>query len=383
MSPTPPKLLFLATEDWFFASHFLPMLRAARAAGLSVTVATRFARHRAAIEAEGARTVDLDMERGAGRALGPARALWRTVRLLREERPDIVHAISLRAVLLGGLARRIADSEAAFIQAVTGLGVVGADSGPAGRTARFLFRQLIRGPFEMADTFYLFENEADARWLRLSPEASNVVLVAGAGVDPAAYPATPLPGEDGPLRIALVARMLWSKGVDLAVEAVTRARAAGGAIELSLYGAPDPANPRAVPLKVLEEWGRRDGIRWHGHTSDVAEVWRSHHVACLPSRGGEGLPRTLLEAASCGRPLLATDVPGCSLFLRDGCEGRLVPPDDPEALAGAMLALAGDRDALRRMGEAAAARLRAGFTEDHVAATVEALYRRILAGRPR
>ena len=120
--------------------------------------------------------------------------------------------------------------------------------------------------------------------------------------------------------------MLWSKGIDVAVEAVRLARAKGAAIELSLYGAPDPSNPKAIPEKTLKAWSAEPGIAWHGATRDIAGVWREHHVACLPSRGGEGLPRTLLEAAACGRAIVTTDVPGCRTLVRHDVEGLLVPP---------------------------------------------------------
>jgi glycosyltransferase involved in cell wall biosynthesis len=103
-------------------------------------------------------------------------------------------------------------------------------------------------------------------------------------------------------------------------------------------------------------------------------VWRDHHVACLPSRGGEGLPRTLLEAASCGRAVLATDVPGCRDFVRDGVEGLVTPPDDPAALADALARLAAAPDLVARMGEAARARVLSGYTERAVMEAVKALY---------
>ena len=151
-----------------------------------------------------------------------------------------------------------------------------------------------------------------------------------------------------PLRVAVVARMLWSKGIDTAVEAVRRARAEGAAVELSLYGAPDPSNPRAIPEATLRAWSR-DGIAWHGPTARRRRRLGHHHVGCLPSRGGEGLPRTLLEAAACGRALLTTDVPGCRDLVRDGIEGLVVPPDDPAALAAALARLCG-RSRPRRRG---------------------------------
>ncbi len=104
---------------------------------------------------------------------------------------------------------------------------------------------------------------------------------------------------------------------------------------------------------TLETWSREPGISWRGRTIDAAAVWRAHHVCCLPSRGGEGLPRTLLEGASCGRAILTCDVPGCRALVRDGIEGILVPPNDAVALARAMVALARDPERVQRLGKAA------------------------------
>ncbi len=168
--------------------------------------------------------------------------------------------------------------------------------------------------------------------------------------------------------------MLWSKGVDTAVEAARLARAEGANLELSLYGAPDPSNRRAIPEATLRDWSR-DGVAWHGATGDVAAVLARAHVACLPSRGGEGLPRALLEAAAGGRAILTTDVPGCRTLVRDGIEGLVVPPDDSKALAAAMVRLAADPALVARMGAAARARIvEGGFTEAAVTRAVLRLY---------
>ena len=173
--------------------------------------------------------------------------------------------------------------------------------------------------------------------------------------------------------------MLWSKGIDVAVEAVRNARAQGAAVELSLYGAPDPANPKSIPDETLKAWAAEPGIAWHGRTEDVAAVWRDHHVACLPSRGGEGLPRTLLEAAACGRAIVTTDVPGCRTLVRDGTEGRLVPAGDAAGLAEALSDLSRQPDLVARMGAAARARVLDGFTERDVMESVKRLYSAMLA----
>ncbi|GJE17878.1 glycosyltransferase family 4 protein [Methylobacterium marchantiae] len=376
-SPAPTnRLVFVVTEDWFFASHFLPMARAAVAMGLSVAVVTRVRAHRAVIEATGARVVELEAERSSLNPMAAGYAAGQLAAILKGLKADIVHCIALRSILVGGTAAAMAGIPAR-IYALTGLGLMGARSDVTGRMARLGLRQLIRGPLASKKTRFLFENPDDARALGLDPADTTVTIVGGAGIDPALFPSATQPPSP-PLRIAIVARMLWSKGIDTAVEALRLARAQGTAVELSLYGAPDASNRRAIPEETLRGWSR-DGVAWHGPTRDVTRVWAEHHVGCLPSRGGEGLPRTLLEAASCGRAILTTDVPGCRTLVRDGIEGLLVPADDAPALAAAMVRLAADPLLTARMGGAARQRIvEGGFTEEAVTEAVAGIYAELI-----
>ncbi|HEU6442157.1 MAG TPA: glycosyltransferase family 4 protein [Microvirga sp.] len=370
------KLVFVVTEDWFFASHCLPMARAARELGLEVAVVTRVRAHRETIEATGARVIPLQVERRSINPMTAGYAAGQLAAILKDEKADMIHCIALRSILVGGFAATLAGV-GRRVYALTGLGFLGARTDRVGRLSRRAVRLLVRG-IETPKTRYLFENTDDPRLLGLDPAGPKVTIVGGAGIDPEALVPSPLPAQP-PLKVALVARMLWSKGVDLAVEAVRAARAEGAEIELSLYGAPDPSNPRAVPEETLKAWGAEPGVSWHGPTRDVAAVWRDHHVACLPSRGGEGLPRTLLEAAACGRAIVTTDVPGCRTLVRDGVEGLIVPPDDFSALAEALLSLARDPERLARMGAAARIRVLDGFTEQDVMDRVKRLYASMLS----
>lgn len=377
------RLVFVVTEDWFFVSHFLPMARAAVAMGLDVAVVTRVGAHADAIRASGARVIPLQAERASFNLLALAGQVRALTAILRAERPDIVHAIALRSIVVAGIARRLAGV-AALVHALTGLGFLGARGGAAASLVRLLVRRAVTGPLAGPGSRFLFENPDDPATLGLDPaDASRVTIVGGAGIDPDALKPAPPPAMP-PLRVALVARMLWSKGIDLAVEAVTRARSAGADVTLSLYGAPDPANPKAVPEATLRQWSARPGIVWHGPTRDIAAVWAGHHVAILPSRGGEGLPRTILEAAACGRAVLTTDVPGCRTFVRDGVEGRVVPAGDADALARVLVALAADPARVAAMGAAARARVLDGHKEADVMAAVQGLYAACLRnpGRP-
>jgi glycosyltransferase involved in cell wall biosynthesis len=366
-----PKLLYLVTEDWFFVSHFLPMARTARAAGFDVVVATRVRDHAARIEAEGCRVVSLEGER---RSLGPIealRAFTRIVAIVRDERPDIVHCIALRMVALGGLAARWGGAKR-LVLAPTGLGLLWSEDSVINRLARGALRVVIgrwlRGP----DTRYLFENTDDPREFGLA-DAPEVTIVPGAGVDPAEFAPSPEPPAP-PLKVAVVARMIEAKGIAHAVSAVTRARELGVAVELDLYGAPDPSNRRSCAEDDLRRWSAEPGIRWQGRTANVAEVWRTHHVAMLLTWYREGVPRSLIEAAACGRPIVTTNTPGCRDLVRDGREGLLVPIRDAEAAAQALVRLAGDPELRAWLGQAALARFQERFTEAEVRRKVNSVY---------
>jgi glycosyltransferase involved in cell wall biosynthesis len=371
-----PRLLYVATEDWFFCSHFLPMARAARDAGFDVAVACRVRDKGAAITAEGFRLLPVEAERGR---MAPV-AVWRNLQalaaLMRAEAPDIVHLIALRPIVLGGLAARLAGVRR-LVGAVTGLGPLGGRPALPWRAARAGIRLLLRHVIGGPGTVYLFENRDDPPTLGLDPsDPRTVAIVNGPGIDPGAYPATAMPPAN-PLRTAMVSRMLWSKGVDVAVMGVRIARARGANVTLSLYGAPDPANRTSIDLPTLETWGRESGIFWRGPTTEVAAVWRQHHVAILPSHG-EGMPRMLVEAACCGRALVATDVSGCRSLVQDGINGALIARDDADALADRLVAMAADPDGVARMGAAARATIVDGYTEAQVGSTVVTLYRSLL-----
>jgi glycosyltransferase involved in cell wall biosynthesis len=370
------KLVFVITEDWFFASHFLPMARAARELGLQVTVVTRVRSHQEVIEATGAKVIPLEAERRSLNPMAAGYAAGQLAAILKAEKADLVHCIALKGILVGGFAAAMAGI-GRRIYALTGSGFLGARTDMVARLSQRAVRLLVRG-LETRQTRYVFENTDDPKLLGLDPGGDRVIVLGGAGIDPDLLKPAPLPPQP-PLKVAVVARMLWSKGIDVAVEAVRHARAQGASVELSLYGAPDPSNPKAIPEETLKAWSAEPGIAWHGATRDVAAVWREHHVACLPSRGGEGLPRTLLEAGACGRAIVTTNVPGCRTLVRDGVEGRLVPANDAESLAEALATLSRQPDLVVRMGEAARDRVLDGFTERDVIESVKQLYRSILA----
>lgn len=151
----------------------------------------------------------------------------------------------------------------------------------------------------------------------------------------------------------------------------------GEKIELVLAGEPDLENPTSISTAEFESWSRLPGVRCLGHVEDIADVWRQAHIAVLPSRG-EGLPKSLLEAAACGRPLIGTDVPGCREIVIDGQTGIMVQPSDEIGLANAICELAHDKAKRLRMGVAARTLTLARFTSHDIGLQTVAVYRELL-----
>jgi glycosyltransferase involved in cell wall biosynthesis len=369
------KILYLITEDWFFVSHFMPMAQAARECGFDVTVATRVRADGERIKEQGFSLIPIESERGSVSLVRSLRDFSQLMTIVRRERADIVHCIALRPVVIGGVAAKFAGS-GALVLAPTGLGHLWIERGFVVRLARkvvsFIVGALLRGP----RTRYLFENRDDPCEFGLNPEGAEVTIIGGAGVDPARFPPSETPPEP-PIKVAVVSRMIWPKGIVEAVAAVRRARAAGAPVELHLFGDPDPDNRRSIPQATITQWTKEPGVTWHGRVTDVARVWREHHIAMLLSYR-EGLPRSLVEAAAAGRPIVATDVAGCREVVRDGKEGILVPLGDSEATAQALAKLAADPAMRARMGAAAHARFRERFTAEAVRQTVCDLYRALV-----
>ncbi|MBN8942066.1 MAG: glycosyltransferase [Rhizobiales bacterium] len=369
-----PRILCIINEDWFFQSHFLSWARAARAAGFEVVLLAARGAASERIEAEGIRVVAAKAARAGLAPKNLVPAARQAIGLIDPARPTIVHAFGLHGMAIAALARTLQGRFPAVVS-VTGLGFLAASGRKlAAGALAFAARTALDGPA----TVWLTENPSDGPAMGLSRAGRNgrIIQLGGAGVDVAAFSSRPsLPRP--PLKLALVARMIRSKGVDLAVAAVTEARRRGLDVSLTLVGAGDPRNPRAYTAAELAGFATTEGVTMLGARDDVARILGEHHAFILPSRGGEGLPKALLEAAAGGLPAVVTDVPGCREFVVDGATGFVVPADNVRALADALVRLAAsDVDA---MGLKARARVVDGYSVETVSAAVVEVYRRLAA----
>jgi glycosyltransferase involved in cell wall biosynthesis len=382
--PRPPaarlcgKILVTVTEDWFALSHFKPLIRALVGLADEVVVATNSSGRMDELAALGARPLAFDYRRSSRNPFMQPQIIAGLRRLIAAEQPDVVHTIALKPIILGGIAHAAAPDPAKrrrLVLHLTGVGHAGiAPSRPTRaihNTSLAIASRLLRRP----DTVLFAENPDDVRCLIEGPaDPHRVTVLGGAGIDPDAFRPAPLPDV---FRIGFVGRIVWTKGVDVLVAAHRILRDRGIALELELCGWPDAGNHGAVSAGELAAWVREPGITHRGRVSDVAGFWAGMSVAVVPSRGGEGMPRAMLEAAGSGRPLIVTDVPGCRHFVRNGVEGVVVPAGDAAAIADAIERLYRDPELARRFGAASRARVLDGFTEAQVEADVAAGYRRL------
>jgi glycosyltransferase involved in cell wall biosynthesis len=347
------------------------MARAARDAGYEVHVATRLKDGKAAIEREGFVPHALTWSRGSLSLAGSFSAIVELRRLLGQVQPDILHNISLKPVVLGSAASP-ARSRRAVVNSLTGLGTLfigeAQVSGFARKLVRFALSRLLRRKRSLT----VVQNPDDRAFvLGLGVAPAKVVLIPGSGVDTDKL--TKLPEPPPPVSAAYVGRMLADKGVLTLIDAFSRVGKQGVALQLLLAGDCDRENPGSLAPEQLREFASLYGIHWLGHVADISDVWARAHFAVLASRR-EGLPKSLLEAAACGRGMVATDAPGCREIAIEGETALTVPVDDAEALAAAMAKLAGDAELRRRFGANARALVESKFSAAAIGRQIVALY---------
>ena len=367
------RVIYLVTEDWYFVSHRLPMARAARDAGFEVHVATRVDRHAAAIKQEGFHLHPISWRRGS---LDP-RDLMRVVRevraLYRELKPDLAHHVALPATVVGSLAAT--GLPVRCLNAMTGLGTTFTSDSAKLRLTRMALTPLLRLLLGRSRSSVLVQNADDRAMMQAFGVASDrIVLIPGSGVDTDVL--QPAPEPDGPITIAFVGRLVESKGIRALLAAHAALAQRGYDIRLVVAGLPDPANPGSLTAQEIASWAARPNLQHLGFVQDIAALWAGAHIAVLPSHR-EGLPLSLLEAAACGRPLIATDVPGCRAIARNEVNGLLVPLDDVSALAAAIERLANDEALRLRFGRASRALAESEFSAGRIGRDVVGVYQRM------
>lgn len=344
------RLLFVVNIPRFFVSHRLPLALAAREAGYDVHVATAAGdeRNLGIIEEHGLTLHQIPLEQHGMRPLSELRTLIALVRVMRRLRPDLVHLVTIKPVLYGGIAARITRRRA-VVAAMSGLGRAFLDdAGQRTHPSRWLtiaLRLATRWP----GTHVLVQNEDDLRILQeiAVARAGRSSVIPGSGVDLDEFSPSPPPSSGtSDVRLLYAGRLMRQKGLGEFLEVAKRLK---GQARFVVAGYSEPGSPDGIQVETMDTLASDGIIEWLGSRSDMPAVIAGSDVVVLPSYA-EGFPKTLIEAASSGRPIIATDAPGCRDVCHHEVNGLLVRPADVESLERAVLQLVAQPELRERLG---------------------------------
>lgn len=374
MTISHPKILFFVTEDWFVCSHWLPVIEGAKNAGFEVVVVTRTNKHAEKIRQHGARVIPFGISRRGSNLFREFTAILRLAGIYRAERPDIVHHVAMKPMLYGSLVSHLVRVPHT-VNWVAGMGWLFVSNNRRAKILQIAVRKMLG--LLLRGTSVIVENKDDQAIISgLGIADQHIHLVRGAGVDTLLY--TPSPEPDGVQLVVLPGRMLWDKGVGEFVNAARQLRQRGVKARFVLVGEPDAENPASVPEHQLMAWQKEGVVEWWGRREDMPQVLAQSHIVCLPSYR-EGLPKSLLEAASCGRAIVTTDVPGCRDIVRDGDNGLLVEARDATALADALAKLLANPELRLKMGQCGRERVLNEFSQERIVDQALAIYHEVLS----
>jgi len=373
-----PRLLIVVNHAGYFLSHRLVVATAALKAGFDVHVATPPSKHVCRIEESGLTWHTLPrMTRAGLNPLREAYSIFDVVRLYKKLQPDLVHHVTSKPVLYGTIAARLTGVRG-VVNAFAGLGHVFIGNSARAKVIRQLLALAYRVSLRHPRMQTIFQNDDDRmlfvmnRWLR----KEDTLLIRGSGVDLSLFTPILTHAAESPV-VVLTARMLRTKGVIEFVDAARVLKAEGSTAKFVLVGEPDPDNPASLELDQLRAWSREGVIDYLGRRDDIPAVLASANIVCLPSHR-EGLPKSLLEGASSGLPLIATDVPGCREVVRNGLNGFLVPVGDVRGLTDALRTLIQSESLRKEFGRNSRKIAEAEFSVEKVVAETLAAYAGVL-----
>lgn len=364
------KYLFFANTDWYLYNFRLSLATALREQNHEVVLISPDGKYRHLLEENGFRWIDFPFSRKGMNFFEELWTIKRLVEIYRRENPDIVHHFTIKCNLYGSVAAKL-TGVSNVVNAVTGLGAVFIDGAWWLKLlVSFLYRAILY------QTWVIFQNADDQEEFvtRQFVEPTRAFLVRGSGVNMDQFEFAP-ESKETPI-VILPARLLWSKGVGEFVEAARLLHNRAIRARFVLVGDTDAGNPAAIDQATIEKWEHNKIIEYWGWRENMVDVYHKAHIVCLPSYR-EGVPKTLLEAAACGRPLIATDVPGCREIVHHGVNGLLVPVKDSLALAQALEELIVAEVRRKEMGLKGRKIVAQEFSEERVITETLATYRKI------
>lgn len=367
-----PHILFVVTEDKYFVSHRMATAIEAIKKGYKVSLATRVTTQGEVISDKGINIIPVNLSRQIG---NPFLEIFKLYSLYRKSKPDIIHHVALKPIIFGSIANWLADKRS-VVNSVAGMGWMFTSSSLIARFLKRLTIALLPVLLNKNNHLIIVQNSEDKRLLRrIGINCKFIHLIPGAGVDVQNF--SPSKNSNNPPIVMLVARMLRDKGIFEFIEAAELLSNQNTRARFVLVGDTDTSNPASIDKETLLRWHGKFGVEYWGHRTDMHFVWSKADVACLPSYR-EGMPKALLEAAACGKPIVTTNVAGCREVITNGKEGFIIPPQNSEALAEAIAILIKKPKLRSLMGEKARIRAKEKFCQNIVNEATIKIYEKLL-----
>lgn len=355
------RILFVITEDWALITHRLHLVKQAVDRGFEVGVVTRVTNHGATLRALGVTVFEWCLARGSLNLIRELRAIHELNQIIKAYKPDLIHAVALKPAIYVGLTPS-SKSVGAVASALGGVGYIFSANTLKSRLLRPVIVRLLRYALRKKGRSLILQNEDDISLFKsFGISDRKISLLRGAGVELEIFQFSK--ESSACIVVTLPARTLWDKGVGEFVRIAERIGRKRPAVHFQLVGDPDLDNPNCVPVAILKGWVDQ-GVVEHKMSvphKDMPKIFRESTIVCLPSTR-EGLPKSLLEAASTGRALVAYDVPGCREIVKHGQTGILVPFGDEHALERALLDLIDNPARRKSLGENARALVESEFS---------------------
>ncbi len=371
------KLFIVVNQDRFFLSHRLPIGMAAKNEGYDVTVVSQDTGESGRIREAGLKTIDLLINKAGTNLKDEVKTLFFLYKLFRRERPDIVHLVGLKIMLWGSIACKLAGIKS-MVSAVCGLGVLFDEQHAHSLMSRSILK-VLRWTHKGNGTRIIFQNEDDKAIFKAAKimTEEQCGFTNGSGINLKDYDYTPEP-IDGKIKVIFTARMIEDKGPMILIDAAKKLEADyKDQVQFLLCGGLD-TNPNGITKEVLEDKCDGEYIQWLGHRKDIHTLLNQSHIMAFPSWYREGLPKSVIEAAAIGRPVVTTDSVGCRDTVIDGKTGFIIPIKDSEALASKLKTLFDNVALRKKMGENARKYAEEKFSIEDVVQTHISIYNSLL-----
>jgi len=371
-----PNLFIVVNVDWFFLSHRKEIALAAQKDGYNVTIVTNNTGMKSVIEKLGLKVIDLPMSRSGKNIFEEMSTLKFLYKLYKKEKPDIVHHVGLKTIFWGTLAAKL-SKVTGVVNAISGLGIFFSEE-KISFTSK-IFIQILRFSHHRSNLAVIFQNNED-KSLFLSNhiiKGSQSYMIKGSGVDLNQFCYTPEP-VDGKIKVLLTARMIQEKGIFILRDAANLLKSEyKDKVQFLLCGGIDD-NPNAIKEEELKAFCDDEYILWLGYRTDVLDLLKSSHIVGFPSYYKEGLPKSLIEAAAVGRPIITTNSIGCKETVIDGYNGFLIPIKNNELLADRLKKLFDDPKLRKSMGKNSRLLAEKDFSIENVIKKHLEIYKQIL-----